>query len=383
MKVEQIVSHGKGFAHDDIERVQYIDPNLVILFASISYFEQEGLPAYIKKLFPNAEVVGCSTAGEIAGEIVNDHSIVLAGIHFDKPNFITQCVKLDRMEDSFSTGQQLASKLLKDDLKLIFLLGPGVEINGSSFVQGMKQVIPDNVGITGGLAGDNGAFEQTFIIHNEHVSDHEIVAVGFYGENIQYAAGCFGGWQEFGVPRRVTKAQGNILYALDGEAALDVYKRYLGEYAAELPQAGLLFPFSILGDDWNATGIVRTILGIDEETNSLILAGEVETGQYVRLMSSSTDSLVEGARKAANGLVENLAGRVSEDSLAIIVSCVGRKLVMGGRVDEEVEAVSDVFDGKVKLLGFYSHGEVSPALPGLYEAELHNQTMTITYLSEA
>ena len=97
-------------------------------------------------------------------------------------------------------------------------------------------------------------------------------------------------------------------------------------------------------------------------------------------MHASTDKLVNGAEAAAEAAAAMIQAK--GDSLSILVSCVGRKLVMGGRVDEEVEAVGDVFGSNSLLTGFYSYGEISPFTPGA-SCKLHNQTMTITCLGEA
>jgi hypothetical protein len=158
-----------------------------------------------------------------------------------------------------------------------------------------------------------------------------------------------------------------------------VYKRYLGDHAKGLPASGLLFPFAMLGEDHDAVGLIRTILGVDETTGSLTLAGAIDDGGYLKLMHASTDRLVNGAESAAQAAQKMHAA--DGDSLAILVSCVGRKLVMGDRVDEEVEAVADVFGSKATLTGFYSYGEISPFTPGS-ACHLHNQTMTITWMGE-
>jgi hypothetical protein len=178
----------------------------------------------------------------------------------------------------------------------------------------------------------------------------------------------------------VTRCEGNVLFELDGEPALAVYKRYLGDYAKDLPASGLLFPFEMLQSEGQPTGLIRTILGIDEAFGSLTLAGAIDASGYLRLMHASTDKLVDGAESAATQ-ASGKAGDEQNASLALLVSCVGRKLVMGGRVDEEVEAVAEVIGKQAVITGFYSYGEISSQLPGVGCA-LHNQTMTITRISE-
>jgi hypothetical protein len=262
----------------------------------------------------------------------------------------------------------------------VFLLGTGVAINGSALVAGLQGTLPPGTPISGGLAADAGAFKQTWTLGPAGSTDNHQVAVGFYGKQIQLSHGTFAGWEAFGPARKVTRCEGNVLYELDGNSALEVYKRYLGDYARDLPGSGLLFPFEMLDSQHEKRGIFRTILAVDEAQGSLTLAGDIDPDGYLKLMHSSTDKLISGAETAAKTARQNHRQQPDE-SLAILISCIGRKLVMGDRIDEEVEAVVDVLGSTATITGYYSNGEIaSNRFQG--ECRLHNQTMTITWISE-
>jgi hypothetical protein len=357
-----------------------INPNLVLVFAAPSYFSNPEFAGWLKQAFPAARRVAASTAGEISAQGVSDNSIVVTAIRFDKTAFKVAATDIAGMEDSAGAGKRLAEQLNAPDLKAVVLLSQGVAVNGSDLIAGATSALPKTVPLTGGLAGDNGAFTQTWTLLDDTVSDKQMLAVGLYGDAVNFAHGSFGGWQSFGPVRRATKAIGNVLFELDGEPALEIYKRYLGDYAKDLPASGLLFPFAILSGDREETGLIRTLLGIDEAAGSLTLAGDIPQDGFLRLMHASTEALVDGAEAAAEAAQRSV--KQSSQSLALLVSCIGRKLVMGDRVDEEVEAVGAVFGQNCVLTGFYSNGEISPFLDTT-ECKLHNQTMTITYIGEA
>jgi hypothetical protein len=331
----------------------------------------------LSKAFAGAVLMGCSTAGEISGDGVADDSLALTAVRWDSTCMQPAATDLKDMDDSFDAGVRLASGLPRDGLRAVVVLGQGVQINGSALILGMSHVLGADVPIVGGLAGDGAAFVRTVVLDHTGVSATRLVCAGLYGSDLQVSHGVYGGWSAFGPARRVTKARRNVLFTLDGEPALATYKRYLGEHAKDLPASGLLFPFSVVSAGGKEEGLLRTILGIDEAEGSITLAGDVEEGGYLRMMQAGTDALVNGAEQAAHGLKIQQA-----HGLALMVSCVGRKLVMGGRVDEEVEAVAAVVGKGPTLAGFYSYGEISPAHNGA-QCLLHNQTMTITYFSES
>lgn len=354
-------------------------PDLVLAFGGVDYFSRGRLAESLRGVFPDAHLLGCSTAGEISGRGVADGSCTLTAISFAQTPLVAAATRLADMEDSFAAGERIGAALPIEDLRLVLVLAPGVSINGSALVDGIAAHIGAGIPITGGLAGDGGAFFKTWTLGDAGVTSDGVVAIGFYGQQLRFGHGSFGGWEPFGPARQVTRCAGNILYELDGAPALEVYKRYLGDYARDLPASGLLFPFAMLGEDFSAAGLIRTILGVNEADGSLTLAGAIQQDGYLKLMHATTDRLVGGAEAAAQAAQQMLAGE--GDGLAILVSCVGRKLVMGQRVDEEVEAVGDVFRGQATLTGFYSYGEISPFAPGA-ACHLHNQTMTVTWLGE-
>lgn len=356
-----------------------IEPQLVTVFGVTTFFSDRRFVDALRDRFPNARFLGCSTAGEISSVGVTEESCIVTGVEFDTTQVTEASTRLACMEDSFDAGARIGSQLARPDVKAIMVFAPGISINGSALVAGMVSRVGPKVPITGGLAGDCGAFARTWTLNSQGASTDEIVAIGLQGEAIEFAHGSFGGWKPFGPVRRITRCEGNVLYEINGEPALEVYKRYLGHQASDLPASGLLFPFAIFDPEGKEAGPIRTILGVDRSMGSLTLAGSVETGGYLKLMHADADGLVSGAKAAADAA--RRMHTTSGNSLAILVSCVGRKLVMGNRTDEEVEAVSRVFGSRATLTGFYSYGEISPFTPGA-ACQLHNQTMTISWLGE-
>ena len=379
MKTQQV--HLKAGTDFDsaMKKASDIEPNFVLMFGAHEGFSSNGLANRVAKLYPKALVIGCSTAGEISNEGVFDDTLVVTACHFEKPEFKPISVEFASMDDTAKAGAQLAAQLDGKGLRGIFLLGKGLNINGSALIEGLRSQVSEDVVITGGLAGDGGRFKETFTILNGQISSNRVVGFGIYGDSVQIAYGSMGGWESFGPVRKVTRSTKNVMYEIDGEPALEIYKKYLGDKAKDLPGSGLLYPFALLRDNLDTTGLIRTILAVDEKEKSLTFAGDIPQGGLVRLMHTSNTGLVSGARGAAKDVVSQMKSNGGNDGLGVLISCVGRKLVMGADVDDELEAVRDEFRGTVS--GFYSYGEICPHA-GKTESKLHNQTMTITYFYE-
>jgi hypothetical protein len=375
MRTEQrIWSPDKGWAGpEDLAQAQ-----LVLVFGAKAALADARVLKQLRQTYPMAHFVGGSTAGEIAGTHVQDGTIVATAVHFRDARIKEVYIDLRRDESSSSAGGRLAQALPKDGLRHVFVLSDGQHVNGSDLVRGMALQLPVGTAITGGLAGDGADFHSTLTMSDEGAKEDRLVALGLYGAGLQIGYGSLGGWDPFGPQRIVTKSRGNVLFELDGQPALALYKRYLGEHAAGLPATGLLFPLAV--QVANGPELTRTILAVNEKEQSLTFAGDVPQGAVARLMKANFDRLVDGAHGAAQGSRSALLGMQPE--LAILISCVGRKLVLKQRVEEEIEAVQEVLGPKACLAGFYSYGEICPAAP-LAACELHNQTMTITALRES
>ena len=351
---------------------------LVLVFGNRYTLESDSLYNEIQTMFPGGHIVFGSTAGEILEREVLDQSLSLTAMEFEKSTFSVQRANVNNFTDTVQDlGIALLDKLPKENLQHIFVVSEGSSVNGSGLIEGMEKELPKGVTLSGGLCGDDARFERTLASYNESPKEGEVIAIGLYGDTLEVTCANYGGWTGFGPKRTITKSKENVLYELDGLPALDLYKTYLGEKAKELPQAALLYPLSVKTPN-SKESIVRTILNINEEENTMILAGDVPEGAEVQLMMSTVDDIVQGAQTAAAFAMRN---RKSEPELGLLISCVGRKLVMDQRTEEEVEEVIEVIGDQAKVAGFYSYGEMAP-FAGADQCKLHNQTMTLTLISE-
>jgi hypothetical protein len=360
----------------------FLDANLVLYFGLRSALADGARYAELKAMFGNAHLVGCSTGGQIRNEDVND-DIAAVALRFDRTRLGLACEAVPEPVCSRECGEAIGRKLKASDLAGIFVLSDGLNVNGSELVAGISSVVGSKIPLTGGLAGDSAMFEQTLVGGDGAPKSGQVAAIGFYGASVRIGHGSAGGWDEFGPRRRITRSTGNVLYELDGEPALDLYERYLGEEDARgLPGTALLFPLLIRDPAEPDQDVVRTILAIDRAKRSMTFAGDMPEGWVAQLMRGNFDRLATGAAEAARQARAGLGEHSDSEGFAVLVSCIGRRLLMDQRILDEVEAAGAELGSKIPRVGFYSYGEISPhGAAGV--CKLHNQTMTVTAITEA
>jgi hypothetical protein len=326
----------------------------------------------------SSALVGCTTDGEISSEGYSLGSAVLGGIVSDKIQ--AQVVSVQGLgEASEKSGIELA-RLFDPYVRHVQIFTDGLTENGCAILRGLRSELGDEVPISGGAAGDGGKFRQTFQFIGTKVLSDAIVGIGFSGE-FKLGAGVRSGWSAIGTAKKVTRATGNVVYELNGQPALEVYERFLGKHAADLPSVGVEYPFGFL----DATGecgdvdqyILRATMSVNRDQGSIVFAGEIPEGTTVRLTCGDYGSIIEAAEEAATQALIELG--TGSPSMIFFYSCMARKIVLGRRTHEEVDRIRSVFGPKVPMIGFYSYGEYCRQRcggPSLF----HNETATVTVI---
>ncbi|MBF0147580.1 MAG: FIST C-terminal domain-containing protein [Magnetococcales bacterium] len=381
MEIRQIQFRKLVFDRLVLEPLQQMDPMLVLVFADKKYLMDPAVVSGLNEAFPDVPCVGVSTAGEISNQGMGNESCVVTAMRFAHGSVRVATAAVTTLEESRQAGVAVGKGLSGSDLRAVLLFAPGLSVNGCALIDGLCSIVGDEMEIVGGLACESGLIRQTLVMSSSEVSSRRVVAVGLYGDHLAIRRCSQGGWVPFGPMRKVTRCEGSVLLELDGEPALDLYSRYLGEYARELPDSGLRFPFEMHHARPCSTdpGVIRTVLDVDRSRGGLILGGVVDPDGYVRLMHVTSAKMVSGAGQAADCVQEPQMTR--SPGLGLLISCVGRKLIMGDQIVEELEMVRDRLGRQHTVTGFYAHSEIGP-LGATRTCALHNLTMTIALITE-
>ena len=378
MQIEKLTFNARNGWSGEFPTHMDSPQTLIFLFGSSAYLSDSRPVSQLLNNFPKSHSVGCSAAGGIQNSGLSDDALIVSIVRFDKTRLKTAVAPVIEASDSFKAGEELAQLLKGENLKGVIVFSDGLNVNGTELVSGINTALPPSIKVTGGLAADDDRFEATWVLKDGEPTTKYVSAVGFYGDNIRIGHGSKDGFDIFGMERKVTRSYKNQLFELDGQPALDLYKAYLGDRASELPASALQFPLSLRFDTMDDKRVVRTILNIDEDSKSMIFAGDVPEGAMAQLMRANLDRLIDGASEAAE--MASTDKDLRDPVLSLAISCVGRRWILGMRAEEELDAVMDRLPDGSTQIGFYSYGEISPHDKGF--CDLHNQTMTLTTLFE-
>ena len=326
-------------------------------------------------------LVGCTTDGEIRDAGVRTGSAVLGGIRSDRIDF-TVAIAEHIGEDSERAGREIALGMPRS-VRYIQLLSDGLTGNGSAMLRGIASVLGAHIPVSGGTAGDAGRFVRTWQLANGRVLTDAAVAIGFSGD-FRVGTGWGSGWASIGLAKTVTRAQGSILYELNGEPALDVYERFLGHHAAKLPQVGVEYPLMIAGDP-AGTGdshesdlsLLRATMSVNRRDGAITFAGDIAEGATVYLTCGDRDAIQEAAGAAAQRALDELGD--ARPAMIFCYSCMARKIVLGRHTGEELDRIQSVVGDPIPMIGFYTYGEYCRVRIG-GPSFLHNETATVSII---
>lgn len=356
------------------------EASVVLVFGLREHLEDPALLANLKETFPNAQIAGASTAGEIHDYQFWSESVVGLAIRLEKST-CRMIEKSSQPEDDFAAlGNELGRELSADDLRMVLLFAEGLEVDCDLLLRGLNESLADTDPlIFGGLAGDSLNFENTVLLTSAGLKPEGIIAIGFYGEALEIRTAVSEKYSELGPLHEVTKADGNLLIEIDGRRALDVFLEELGPVFRNANEATeSLFDFPMVFENAEGGAIfARTPMYVDESAGTLLYAGSLPHDRFRFAKMQGNRDLLEGALEAARKA--SMQGR---EELLFMVSCAARRVALGVAVGAELDEVAPVFSPSVPAIGFYAYGEIGRS-EGSGKAETLNHSFNLITCREA
>jgi hypothetical protein len=357
------------------------DPKLLVVFCSDSYDLPQLLSA-IARQAPDTPLIGCTTAGEIAGGRAATSSVVVTA--FGGPGFAVRTAAAANASTRLrEAGEEVAEALSETfdahPYQAAILLSDALGGDQLEVIRGAYSVMGATVPLVGGCAGDDFKLSATFqLFDGEVVSDTLVGAL--LASEAPLGIGVRHGWRPVGEPILVTRSAKNRVYTLDDRPALDVYLERFDapEEARTDPAAFAHFSMTHplgLGRRSTEEG-ARYVASANFEDGSLNMIAEVPQGGIVWFLEGDVESVLDATSGACLEAIDALDGR---DPLVLLAfDCAARRLVLG---DEGIERETELIAGHAcgaPVAGFYSYGEIARTRGA---AGFHNETLVVLAVS--
>lgn len=348
-------------------------PNAAVIFSSVDLELQE-LVSFLQTI--KIQAFGCSSCGEFLydtnNQVITEGGVVCLMMTLIPESFdITQFNGLGR--SSFELGNNIGKWAgERFEKPAILILGSGLETDGEQLVRGIQHVAGNDVSMFGGLAGDDTQFKETFVFSEEKLENNGAIVMALNTSQYIIQGLATSGWVSIGADKIITHAEGNIVYTIDGQPALDVYKDYLNVSDTDLPEIGVEYPLLIKKP--GAQDVLRAVINVDREKKSLIFAGTVPNGAVVTFSSSPGFEIIESTRNKVN----EFHNHNEEADLLILFSCMARHNALGPTISEEID---EAWHNWAKpLIGFFTYGEIG----NNYNAacDFYNETFTMVSIKQ-
>lgn len=358
-------SYQAGFeaCKEAMEKMGGEKPDFTIAFASV-VFEQSELTRGIHEASAGAAGIGCSTAGEITNEGPSEKSVIVMAIKSDQIRFING-LGADIKADARTAGQRVAKEIKEktiDSLRTFVMLPDVLTGNGADIVRGVLDVLGENFPVVGGAAGDDFLFQKTYEYRDGEAVSGAVAGVGLSGK-FSFGMGVRHGWVPIGVPMKVTKSKGAVLYELNGKPAVSIYEDYFGAEAAvlrrePLARLAITYPLGIKVPDLDEY-LIRDAITVDDK-GAITCAAEIPEGSEIRLMIGSKEKAIEAAQDAARHLMKEFELQKSKPRFMLMFNCIAREKLFAQKAKEEIDAIMEIVGHDVPVLGFYTYGEQAP-----------------------
>lgn len=352
---------------------QEFKPTLAIVFASTSVDLEE-----LTNLFTirNIQIIGASTSGEIGNATIQRTGISILLLDLNPTYFKIIQQKAD-YETSTQVGMKIANIAQVDFENPAFIMVFSMNVCGENLIKGISESLKGFPSIFGGMAGDDMKMNASFTFTNQQLSSNSVAVLVLDNNKISVDGMALCGWQPIGIENTITNANNNIIYEINQEPALNVVKRYFGDYFANSLNEDSLslgiaqYPLQIIkGENY----VLRAALDANEKDGSLLMAGPVTTGDKFRFSIAPGFEIID---QTINGFKDFGKNKAEADAL-LMFSCVARHMSLGPMIEDEIAGIYNVW--KKPMAGFFTYGEVGQQGNGA--SHFYNETCSLVLLKE-
>lgn len=347
-------------------------PTLAIVFCSITQNRTELVDFFNEK---KVEIFGSTTAGEIIDSEVIEQSTVVMLLDINSTHY-----KLfsEASDNTYKVANDLglfAKASLTNPSVLV--ISSGLTIDAEQIIKGFMDV-DKTVPLYGGLAGDDLTMKGSFVFSNHFETSTGLIGLVVDGDKINVQGLATSGWDNIGIEKTITKSEGNIVYTIDDEPAVDVFVKFfqftesVDNTAEIIAQNFAQYPLQLTKENGNT--VLRAPLMVDIDSRALIFAGGIPQGSKVKFSVQPGFDLIEKTTERISALKPVMP----EADALIMFSCKARHMALGPMTGDEADMIRGIWNKP--LIGFFTYGEIGTAKDSV--CDFHNETCSMVILKE-
>lgn len=347
-------------------------PTIAIVFCSITQDREAIIDFFNEK---KVDVFGSTTAGEILDSEILEHSTVIMLLDIKKEQYKIFC---EASSDTYKVSGDLArfAKATFNNPSII-VISSGLTIDAEQIIKGIKDVDAD-IPLYGGLAGDDLTMKASYVFSNKYESATGLIALVLDNGKVNITGLATSGWDDIGVEKTITKSEGNIVYTIDDEPAVDVFVKFFQFPESVYNRSEIIamnfaqYPLQMKKENGNI--VLRSPLMVDIDKRALIFAGGIPQGSKVKFSVPPGFDLIDKTRDR----VSVLKNTIKDPDAVILFSCKARHLALGPIMEDEAGKIRDIWNKP--LIGFFTYGEIGAAKDSV--CDFHNATCSMVLLEE-
>ncbi len=342
-------------------------PAILFVFITDRY-DPEAVVSALNQKLDGVPFAGMCAAGILYGNQVYTSGVAILALHGEELEAQT-VLSSGLNKNPFDVGKFTADKILANGHEdgIVAVFPDGFSSNIAEMLRGLYMNMGPSFQYIGGGAGDNLKFYKTYQFTEQGVATDAVAAAMIRGIPVNISLGH--GWESYGEPIMVTRAEGKRVYEIDGKPAFDAYKdRFEGVTIDSFSSVGMKHPLGFI--DVNGHYYIRDPLSVNPDDNSINCVSEVPPNAIGNIMKGEVSQLINTARSVCI----NAKKTSKNPSFALICDCISRYLLMADEFEAELETFREVIGDDVPVVGALTFGEVGSVENAPF---FHNKTLVL------
>lgn len=353
-----------------------VTPQAGILFTAID-FDHLAILRLIQKTFPGIELIGGTTNGELSSILEFQQDSLTLMLFASDHVEIRAGLGRHASQEPYQAAHQAITQAQAQNTtppRLCITFPESLTSSGAKILEGLKQSLGEDIPILGGLTADDYTFDKTYQFFHDQVLSDSVPVLVFFGD-LQISHGVSSGWKPISPKSRVTKVEGNVVYEIEGQRALDFYQDYLG--AERFVNNYAIHALAVFEE--KERFYMRAPNSYDLDSGTVTFFADIPEQVLVQISDASREDILAASKASLQEALNHYPG--TQPTAALLISCSARRRILGTSTSQEYQLIKTHLPQGLPCCGFYAYGEIAP-LEQNGSTRFHNKTFVTLLMGE-